>query len=62
MNRVLVSFFVLFLMSCTQEKIHLLVDTAHQINQNAKMKEATQPLLTDRDVKDFTGLEYFEFN
>jgi uncharacterized protein (DUF1684 family) len=62
MNRVFISFFVLFLMSCTQEKRPLLGETDYQIEQNAKFKDATTSPLTDKDRKDFKGLEFFKFD
>jgi uncharacterized protein len=62
MNRVFVSFFVLFLMSCTQEKRPLLGETDYQIEQNAKFKDATTSPLTDKDRKDFNGLDFFKFD
>lgn len=62
MNRVFISFFVLFLMSCTQEKRPLLGETDYQIEQNAKFKDATTSPLTDKDRKDFNGLDFFKFD
>ncbi len=62
MNRVFISFFTLFLMSCTQEKRPLLGETDYQIEQNAKFKDATTSPLTDKDRKDFKGLEFFKFD
>jgi uncharacterized protein (DUF1684 family) len=62
MNRVFVSFFVLFLMSCTQEKRPLLGETDYQKEQNAKFKDATTSPLTDKDRKDFNGLDFFKFD
>lgn len=62
MNRVFISFFVLFLMSCTQEKRPLLGETDYQKEQNAKFKDATTSPLTDKDRKDFNGLEFFKFD
>lgn len=62
MNRVFISFFVLFLMSCTQEKRPLLGETDYQIEQNAKFKDATTSPLTDKDRNDFKGLEFFKFD
>lgn len=62
MNRVFISFFVLFLMSCTQEKRPILGETDYQIEQNAKFKDATTSPLTDKDRKDFKGLEFFKFD
>lgn len=62
MNRFFISFLVLLLMSCTQEKRPLLGETDYQKEQNAKFKDATTSPLTDKDRKDFKGLEFFKFD
>lgn len=62
MNRFFISFFVLLLMSCTQEKRPLIGETDYQKEQNAKFKDATTSPLTDKDRKDFNGLDFFKFD
>lgn len=49
-------------MSCTQEKRPILGETDYQKEQNAKFKDATTSPLTDKDRKDFKGLEFFKFD
>jgi len=62
MNRIFIASIVLLLMSCTQEKRPLLGETDYQKEQNAKFKDATTSPLTDKDRKDFKGLEFFKFD
>jgi hypothetical protein len=62
MNRVFIAFIVLLLMSCTQEKRPLIGETDYQKEQNAKFKDATTSPLTDKDRKNFEGLDFFKFD
>lgn len=62
MNRVFIAFIAVFIMSCAQEKRPLLGETDYQKEQNAKFKDATTSPLTDKDRKDFKGLDFFKFD
>jgi hypothetical protein len=62
MNRVFIAFIAVFIMSCAQEKRPLLGETDYQKEQNAKFKDATTSPLTDKDRKDFNGLDFFKFD
>jgi hypothetical protein len=62
MNRIFIAFIAVFIMSCTQEKRPILGETDYQKEQNAKFKDATTSPLTDKDRKDFNGLDFFKFD
>lgn len=62
MNRLFVICIVVFLMSCNEERRPLLGETDYQKEQNAKFKDATTSPLTDKDRKDFRGLDFFKFD
>ncbi len=62
MNRIFIAFIAVFIMSCAQEKRPLLGETDYQKEQNAKFKDATTSPLTDKDRKDFKGLDFFKFD
>jgi hypothetical protein len=62
MNRIFIAFIAVFIMSCAQEKRPLLGETDYQKEQNAKFKDATTSPLTDKDRKDFNGLDFFKFD
>lgn len=49
-------------MSCNQERRPLLGETDYQKEQNAKFKDATTSPLTDKDRKNFRGLDFFKFD
>lgn len=49
-------------MSCNEERRPLLGETDYQKEQNAKFKDATTSPLTDKDRKDFRGLDFFKFD
>ncbi|MEZ4797564.1 MAG: DUF1684 domain-containing protein [Flavobacteriaceae bacterium] len=62
MIRLFVICIVVFLMSCNQERRPLLGETDYQKEQNAKFKDATTSPLTDKDRKNFRGLDFFKFD
>ena len=62
MNRLFVIYLIVFLMSCNEERRPLLGETDYQKEQNAKFKDATTSPLTDKDRKEFRGLNFFKFD
>jgi len=53
---------IILLLSCAQEKLPLLGDTAYQKEQNAKFKDAKTSPLTEQDRKTFRALDFFKFD
>lgn len=62
MYRVLIILVLLFVMSCAQDKRPILGETYYQKEQNAKFKDATTSPLTNKDRKNFKGLDFFKFD
>ena len=62
--RKIILLYILFIsaLGCAQDKLPLLGDTPYQKQQNAKFKEALKSPLTEKDRKDFRGLDFFKFD
>ena len=59
---IILTFFALSSLSCTQDKTPIAGDTEFQREINSEYKDATTSPLKDKDRKNFKGLEFFEFD
>ena len=63
MRLTFISLFLLsVLSSCAQEKKPVLVETEWQKEMNANFKDASESPLKEKDLRHFTGLEFFPFD
>jgi len=62
MNRLLIIVLFILISSCSQDKRPILGETDYQKEQNAKFKDATTSPLTNKDRKNFRGLDFFKFD
>jgi hypothetical protein len=62
MKKVICLLVLVSLMSCVQNKQPLLGDTKFQQELNAEFKDASVSPLKSKDLKNFTGLDFFEFD
>jgi len=62
MKRVISVFFIFLTIGCSDGKKPLLGETDWQRAMNAKFKNATTSPLTNKDRKQFSGLDFFNFD
>ena len=62
MNKLVYIFLVFLVFGCNQKKRALLGDTDFQKKMNTTFKDASKSPLKEKDLKDFKGLNFFEFD
>ena len=58
----LIGLLAIIVTGCTQDKRPIVGDTEWQREMNATFKDASKSPLTDRDRKNFSGLDFFKFD
>lgn len=62
MKKVCLLLLLFITLACAQEKKYVLGETAWQLKMNADFKDASKSPLTEKDLKNFSGLDFFKFD
>lgn len=62
MQRVILIFVLAIIFACSKKKPAQIGDTPFQIKTNANFKDASKSPLKPKDLKNFEGLDFFDFN